>query len=331
MQTPAMKPGAATTIKPLVVLGSVNADLVLRCQRLPLPGETVNGESFSTLQGGKGANQAVAAARLGAQVGFIGCVGDDDFGRAARQTLQQEGMDTSHLHTMPGVPTGVAMILVEASGQNCIALSPGANAQLTTAHVDAAAQMICQAGLLVCQLESPLPAVLRAVALARQAGVPVLLNPAPAQPLPAELLAGVDVLVPNESEAAALLGETSLVGFDARGAAARLRALGPGIVLVTLGAAGVQLDDGSHPQHLPAPRVQAVDTTGAGDTFIGAFSAARCAGLSTAYAVAFAQQAAALSVTRRGAIASMPTRAEVLAAAGAPASAPLSSHSQSNT
>ena len=295
----------------VVVLGSVNADLVLRCAQLPLPGQTVHGRDFETLPGGKGANQAVAAARLGAAVSFIGCVGGDEFGRSARELLAAEGIDTQHLHLIDGVRTGVAMILVDDAGQNCIALAAGANAALSVAHVDAASATIQGAALLICQLESPLPVVQRGIALARAAGVPVLLNPAPMQQLPAGLLAQVDILVPNETEAAALLDLPPGAGFDAAAAATQLRALGPRTVIVTLGASGVQIASDEIELHLEAPKVRAVDTTGAGDTFIGAYAAARCEGAGEIAAIELAQRAAAISVTRAGAIAAMPRRSEL--------------------
>ena len=292
----------------VVVLGSVNADLVLRCTALPLPGETVHGRDFRTLPGGKGANQAIAAARLGASVAFIGCVGDDDFGRTAQFVLAGEGIDTTHLHVVAGTATGVAMILVDDAGQNSIALAAGANAALTTDHVDAASSLFAGASLFVCQLESPLDVVRHAIGRARAAGVPVLLNPAPAQALPAALLADVDVLVPNETEAALLAGSD----LDPTAAAARLRAMGPATVLLTLGADGLQIDAEGLVQRVPAPATgPVVDTTGAGDTFIGAFAAARVEGASVAAAAAFAQKAAALSVTRPGAVGGMPYRHEV--------------------
>jgi ribokinase len=296
----------------IVVLGSVNVDLVLRCPALPLPGQTVHGQDFQTLPGGKGANQAVAAARLGAKVAFIGCVGDDDFGREARRVLQAEGVDTRHLHEAAGTRTGVAMILVDSTGQNSIALAAGANAALSIAQVDAAAALIAGAALFICQLETPLSVVRHAVALAHAAGVPVLLNPAPAQALPKELLAQVDVLVPNETEAAALVGWPRGQAFDAAEAAARLRAMGPGTVLVTLGAQGVHVATASLDRHLPAPAVgTVVDATGAGDTFIGAYAVARSEGADVFAAAAYAQRAAALSVTRAGALAGMPRRHEL--------------------
>ena len=297
-------------MKPVVVLGSVNADLVLHCQRLPRPGETVQGEDFVTLPGGKGANQAVAAARLGGRVEFIGCVGDDAFGTAARATLERDGVGTTHLRTQPGVPTGIAMILGEQSGQNSIALASGANASLDLALVDEAASTIAGAALLVCQLETPLAAVRHAIGIARRHGVPVLLNPAPAQPLPLALLAEIDILVPNESEAA-LLVDAGPGGDDAAAMASALHARGPSTVIVTLGGEGICIADASGTRTRTAPKVRAVDTTGAGDTFIGGFAVALQEGLDTDAAAAFAQRAAAISVTRAGAMAAMPRRDEL--------------------
>lgn len=298
----------------IVVVGSANMDMVLRVQHLPRPGETVSGHGFETLPGGKGANQAVAAARLGAEVHFVGCVGSDVFGTQMRATLQAEGVNVDHLATVSG-PTGIAIVQVDdASGQNSIALEAGANAALSVAHIEAAAETIAAASMLVCQLESPLPAVQRAIAIAHAAGVPVLLNPAPVQPLPQHLLQQVSLLVPNESEAAVLAGQASGEPFDEVHAAERLRRLGAGTVIVTLGAHGVHVAQPSGATRHAAPRVaQAVDTTGAGDTFIGAFAAARCRdGLALNEAVEFAQRAAAFSVARRGAMAAMPRREELL-------------------
>jgi ribokinase len=291
----------------IAVLGSINTDLVLRCERLPAPGETVRGSDFGAWPGGKGANQAVAAARLGAAVRLIGCVGDDAFGVAALDALRAEGIDTARVEVVRATATGVAMVCVDAAGRNTIAVAAGANAALGAAQVDAAAEVIAQAALLVCQLEVPLAAVERAVSLARAARVPVLLNPAPALPLAAELLAGIDLLVPNESEAA---------GLDARCAGSResarlLRELGPRAVVVTLGERGVQVAEAGGLWEQPAPRVAALDTTGAGDAFVGALAAALVEGQNLRAAIGFAQRAAALSVTRAGAMPSMPRRAEL--------------------
>ena len=295
----------------IVVLGSVNADLVLRCAHLPGPGETVPGEDFQTLPGGKGANQAVACARLGGSVAFVGCVGGDAFGQQAREAMEREGINTTYLRTLAGERTGVAMIMVDArTSQNSIALAAGANASLGVTQVEAAAPAIQRASMLVCQLESPLPAVSHAIGIARRHGVPVLLNPAPAQPLPPELLAQVDILVPNETEAMQLAGLAPDARFDAAELAQRLRAQGPGTVILTLGGDGVCVATAQGVQRFEAPRVRAVDTTGAGDTFIGAFSVALCEGQAMADAIAFAQRAASISVTRPGAMAAMPTRRE---------------------
>jgi ribokinase len=285
----------------IVVLGSVNMDLVVRCERLPSPGETVRGSDLRRWPGGKGANQAVAAARMGAVVDFIGCVGDDDLGREAVAVLRAEGVGLAHLEVISGVPTGVAMIAVDGQGENTIVLSAGANGRVSASHVRAAAGLIEDASLLVCQLEVPLDAIEEAVGIARGAGVPVLLNPAPASPLPKQLLEAVDYLVPNETEGATLA--PSAGGHEDTVLA--LRRLGPRHVLMTLGADGVMVlgDDISV---VPAQRVRAIDTTGAGDTFVGVLSAALADGQSLLSAVDRAVRAAALSVTREGAMSAMP-------------------------
>jgi ribokinase len=299
--------------KQIVVVGSINMDLMLRCTRLPQPGETVLGTDFRTEPGGKGANQAVAATRLGAQVALVGCVGDDDFGARAIAGLRAEGVGLTHLSVIEGCATGVAMVQVDDHGQNSIVLGAGANHSLTSAHLDSAARLIADAGLLICQLETPLPAVQRAVEIAHNAGVPVLLNPAPAQPLPASMLRRIDLLVPNESEAAALSGIPARGQAGAAEAAAALVRAGCGAVLVTLGPEGLVLLDGQGCHHHPAHTVRAIDTTGAGDTFIGALAAARMEGQDLRSAIDFAQRAAAFSVQRRGAQASMPTRSDLRA------------------
>ncbi len=309
-----------TTGPRLAVLGSVNMDLVLRCPHLPRPGETLLGSDFRTLPGGKGANQAVAAARLGASVSFIGCVGNDAFGVAARAALAQEGVATDRLHTVDSAPTGVAMIFVDAAGENCIGLAAGANAALTTAHVDAAAPLIEAAAMLVCQLESPLAVVEHAVVLAHRAGVRVLLTPAPATPLALDLAPYVSWLVPNQGEAAVLAGLAA--DADPRDAARRLVAFGFRCVVMTLGQRGVCIADAAGVREFPARPVQPVDTTGAGDTFAAALGVALGEGLTLDTAVDFAQRAAAISVTREGAMASMPRRHEVSPSAPLGPSAP---------
>ena len=297
----------------IVVVGSVNMDLMLRCPTLPRPGETVLGHAFRTEPGGKGANQAVAAARLGARVAFVGCIGDDDFGARAIAGLRTEGVDLTHLSVVNNCTTGVAMVQVDDSGQNSIVLDPGANSALTLTQVDAAARLIAQAGLLICQLETPLSAVQRAIEIAHAAGVPVLLNPAPARPLPAALLGQVDLLVPNEGEASLLTGLAVRGQSGAAKAATQLLGSGCGIVIVTLGAEGLVWADAKGSHYRPAQKVTALDSTGAGDTFIGALAAARAQGQDLDSAIDFAQRAAAFSVQRRGAQASMPTRGDLAA------------------
>lgn len=290
---------------PVVVLGSVNLDTVLRCARLPLPGETVQGHALDRHPGGKGANQAVAARRLGAAVQFIGCIGDDEAGRISLAALADEGVGTAGVRRVDG-PTGIALVLVEDAGQNCIALHPGANALLDCAQVESQAATIRAARALVCQLETPQEATWQAVAIARAAGVRVLLNPAPAQALEPARLAEVDVLVPNESEALGLARLAGHAPANAREAAMQLRAAGVGTVVVTLGEQGVLVADAAGLRSFAAPRVKACDTSGAGDTFLGALAVALGSGAALDEAVGWAQAAAALSVTRRGTMDAMP-------------------------
>lgn len=303
--------------KSVVVVGSVNMDLMLRCARLPAPGQTVQGGDFRTVPGGKGANQAVAAARLGAPVALIGCVGTDGFATQAIAALRAEGIDLSHLHRAAQHATGVAMVLVEDSGENSIVLAAGANHALDVAHIDAAAAVIEGAAVLVCQLETPLAVVERAVAIAHAASVPVLLNPAPAQALPDTLLQRLNWLVPNEGEAALLAGGAAGPVADAAALAQALHRRGASTVLVTLGARGVMLADARGSTHHPAVPAHAIDTTGAGDCFVGALAAAFAQGLSLAAALQLAQRAAAYSVARPGALASMPRRTDLQPLPGA--------------
>ncbi|OMG73626.1 ribokinase [Burkholderia ubonensis] len=295
----------------VAVVGSINIDLVVCAPRLPLPGETLLGSTFQTVHGGKGANQAVAAARLGASVAMIGCVGDDAFGARLHGALAAERIDVCHLQRVAGATTGVAAITVGEGGANSIVVVPGANACLDTARIDAARDTIAQAALLVCQLEVPMLTVAHAIAGAVAHRTPVLLNPAPAQPLADALLAQVDYLVVNESEAASLTGIAVDDDASAARAADALRAKGVRNVLVTLGARGVcwRGDAGCGRRH--AETVVAIDTTAAGDTFVGGFAAARAGGASMDDAIDFGQRAAAISVTRHGAQTSIPTRDEV--------------------
>lgn len=307
------------SLRAIVVAGSANVDLMLSVPHLPKPGETVAGGGFATEAGGKGANQAVAAAKLGAPVVFVGCVGGDAFGTQAIGALAATGVDVTHLHVLAGHTTGVAMVLNDAAGENCIALDPGANDRLAPAHVDGAVDAIANAALLICQLESPLATVAHALQTARWLGVPALLNPAPAQALPDELLQGLRFLVPNALEASLMTGIEVTDAASAERAARQLRERGVDTVLLTRGADGVTLVDASGVEHFPGRRVQAVDSTGAGDTFVGAFASAWRRGLPVAQAVEFAQGAAAFSVCSRGAQASMPTQADAAADFAQPA------------
>jgi ribokinase len=278
----------------ITVLGSANMDLVVTVDQAPPLGETVTGTSFRTLPGGKGANQALAAARVGGEVRFVGAVGGDAYGAAIRRLLVQDGVDVSGLATVPE-PTGTAHITVEASGANSIVVVPGANGtvrSLTDAHRTA----ITGADVLLMQLELPLSVVVEAASFARAQGVATVLTPAPVLPLPDELLDAVDLLVPNEHEAAAL-NVTTAEHRD---------------LLVTLGAAGVRYSRlGAPPVTVPAFDVTAVDTTAAGDTFVGAFAVARGEQPDLATSLRWASAAAAISVQRFGASASMPRRAEI--------------------
>jgi len=295
----------------VVVIGSVNMDLVARSPRLPVPGETVSGSEFATIPGGKGANQAVAASRLGAGTAMIGCVGEDAFGESLRGGLELDGIDCSGLRVIPGVSSGVALIVVDQGGRNGIVIVAGANGRLEPADIDANEPLLAAARIAVMQLEVPLPTVAHAAARARALSKLVVLNPAPAQPLPRELIASVDYLVPNEIEAAALTGVPVDSVEAAMAAGTRLRGGGARNVLVTLGARGVVAVTASGARHHPAPEVKAVDTTAAGDTFIGGLCAALVESRPLDAAIRFAQAAAALSVTRFGAQPSIPRRAEV--------------------
>jgi len=301
----------------IVIIGSINMDLVLRVPRMPHPGETLSGGQFQTIPGGKGANQAVACARLSAdsiKVAMIACLGDDAFGVELRAALRSDGIDDTHVSTIKGVASGVASILVDANGQNSIVLAAGANDALSPAHIDAARALIEQSRIVVLQLETPLPTIRHAIKLAHDLGKVVVLNPAPAQALPTDLLAQVQYLIPNEIEAAMLAGlpEASLDSDAAIDAAiAKLRASGSDKVLVTLGAKGVYAVLSSGSEHFAAQPTKAIDTTAAGDTFIGGFVAALAEGRSEADAIAFGQRAAALSVARIGAQTSIPYRHEL--------------------
>ncbi|XXJ20771.1 ribokinase [Desulfovibrio caledoniensis] len=297
--------------KQLIVLGSVNADHIVRLDDFPRPGETVMGHGYQVLPGGKGANQAVAAARLGAEVGFIACVGDDDFGARILKRFCDDGIDTTAVTVVDGMPTGIALIQVAASGENSIVVSSEANGCLTPEVLERQLALLQQADTLLMQLESPLETIELAARKAREAGAAVVLNPAPARPLPDSLLADVSVITPNETEAELLTGVKVVTEDDARRAAAILHGKGVETVIITLGKNGAFLSADGISRRIEGYSVTPVDTTAAGDTFNGALVAALQQGLDMAGAVRFAHGAAAISVTRLGAQTSIPYRGEV--------------------
>lgn len=299
----------------VLVIGSANIDVAVATRTLPRPGETVLGDSSVISVGGKGANQAVAAAASGAATRFVARTGADAFGQMVRDELARRGLPAADLLALPDAATGLAAIYVEHSGQNCIVVVPGANAHLLPADVDRVGELIGTAAILVLQCEIPLPSVYRAIDVAAARGTPVLLNPAPCSGLDlARIAPRLAYLVPNETEAAQLLGQAVDSPAEAAQAALALHRLGVGCAIVTLGARGcvAAWDGATH--HFPAPRVASVDATGAGDAFVGCFAAAIAAGARPTDAIRRAIVYAALSTTRRGAQVSYPERAEFEAA-----------------
>ena len=262
--------------------------------------------------GGKGANQAIAASRAGGKVSFMGRMGRDELGERALQSLIQDGINTQHVSRDNTAASGVALILVAADGENCIAVSPGANARLSATHIARAKKAFSRTAIVLLQLETPMPAVCAAARLARQAGARVILNPAPASALPVSLLRNVSILTPNESEAETLTGVRVTNETTAARAARRLHDQGVETVIITLGARGAYVSSDSVSGRVPGFRVKAIDTTGAGDVFNGALAVALAEKLDLRQAVRFANAAAARSVTRRGAQASAPTRSAIL-------------------
>ncbi len=292
------------------VVGSTNIDLTFRTARLPRPGETLSGQGFHLGFGGKGANQAVMAARLGACVQMITRVGHDVFGEGALRNYREQGVDTTFVLTDAKEPSGVAAIVVDEEARNCIIVVAGANGRLTAQDVRAAAPAITSADVLLGQLEVPLEATGEAFRLARAAGVRTILNPAPAVDLPDGLLGLTDLCIPNETEVERLTGRPAATPEQAGTAAQLLLARGPGAVLVTLGAAGAMIVGPGAAEYLPAVAVNAVDTTGAGDAFIGSLAVFLGRGSSLREAVRRANAVAALSVQRLGTQAAFPYRAE---------------------
>jgi ribokinase len=295
----------------IVVIGSSNTDMIIRLGRLPRPGETLLGGEFATAAGGKGANQAVAAARAGGRVTFVARVGRDMFGDQALAGFRRDGICTDLVLRDRTAPSGVALIFVAKGGENCIAVAGGANARLSPADVKRARGAIAKASAVVMQLETPLDTVHAAAELAAKAGVRVILNPAPAQKLPVDLLKLVSILTPNETEAELLTGVRVTNAANAATAADRLLAQGVGTVIVTLGARGAFVATRELKRLVPGFKVKALDTVAAGDVFNGALAVALGEGRPLLDAVRFANAAAAISVTRPGAQPSAPRRREI--------------------
>jgi len=295
----------------VVVVGSLNMDLVIRSARIPQPGETILGGEFHSIPGGKGANQAVGTARLGAHVSMVGRVGDDAFGNQLLNNLSADGIDHTFVLRDGASATGVALIVVDDAGQNTIVVASGANMRLSPSDVDAAAAVFATADALLLQLESPLQTVIHAAKLARAHGVTVILNPAPARPLPQELLTLVDVLVPNESETSLLTGMPVANLDEAVAASAALHQAGVGTVILTLGERGALLAEERATRVLPAFEVEPLDTTAAGDAFLAGLAVALAEGRNPGEAVRWGNAAGALATTRLGAQTSLPARQAV--------------------
>jgi ribokinase len=297
----------------IAVVGSSNMDIFLRTPRLPQAGETLLGHGCHFDSGGKGANQAVMAARLGAQVTLVSRVGQDAFGQDLLRRYQAEGIDASHVHVDPECSTGLAVIAVDDLARNTIIVTPGANARLNRWDVDSALAALRSVQMVLCQCEVPLETSLAAFRMARNAGVTTILNPAPAQELPEDLLRVTDYLAPNETELELLTGQRVTTHEAAHEAARKMVRSdnGPCAVVVTLGERGALVVEREQSTHFVAPQVQAVDTTGAGDAFVGSLAVALAEGRTLRDAVPFAIAAASLSVTRQGTQASFPRRAEV--------------------
>ena len=293
----------------ILVIGSSNTDMTIKSERLPAPGETILGGKFLMGAGGKGANQAVAARRLGGDVTFVCKVGRDIFGDNAIKGYEKEGIDTSHI-LRSDAPSGVALILVDAKAENSIAVAPGANGDLAPADIRNLREVIAGASYLILQLEVPVETVLEAARIAHEAGVYVILNPAPACPLPEELFKYLSLITPNQTETALMTGiEADEASLDR--AVDALRAKGVQDVIVTLGSRGSLVCTGGKREFVPACKVKAVDTTAAGDTFCGALCVALSEGKSLTEAAAFATKASALAVQKMGAQDSIPYRKDI--------------------
>jgi ribokinase len=295
----------------IVVVGTSNVDIVVKAPRIPRPGETVLGGDWIQATGGKGANQAVAAARLGARVYLVACVGTDAFGDTTWRNLTREGLDLTYISRLENAPTGIALIIIDENGQNSIAVAPGANSRLSVQHVEAAAKDILDCDAVLVQLEIPLETAEYTAKVARQGRATVILNPAPAQPLNESFLRSVDILTPNEVEASILAGLTVSDLTSAERAARLLLSHGPRHVIITLGSQGALWAHRDGIRHVPGFPVQAVDSTAAGDAFNGALACAIARGVDMPQAIGYANAVGALSVTRIGAQPSLPHAPEV--------------------
>ena len=298
-------------MKNILVIGSSNTDMIIRVPHIPRPGETILGGTFSMAPGGKGANQAVAAARAGGHVTFVACVGNDIFGRQALRNFEADGIDTRFVERDSSAPSGVALINVADDGENAISVASGANARLMAEDIRKAAAAFDGADIVLMQLETPLETVRTAAEMANARGIPVILNPAPARELDGGILKNVTILNPNEFEAEILTGIKVATASDAGLAAAALRARGPRAVVITLGEKGCFAAADDFEGRIPAFQVRPVDSTGAGDVFNGALAVALAEQMELVEALRFASAAAALSVTKLGAQPSAPTRAEI--------------------
>lgn len=290
----------------IVIIGSSNTDMVIKTSKLPLPGETILGGTFYTNPGGKGANQAVAASRLGGSVSFVAKVGNDMFGNQAKQLFENEEINTNFVFTDDSNPSGVALITVDECGENCIVVAPGANGNLTCEDIDRARMAIETSSIVLLQLEIPIETVMYAADLAVNAGKRVILNPAPATKLPDELLMKLSVITPNETEAEILTGIRVTDIDSVERAAHILHSKGIPVVIITLGSKGSFYYFGDGFTMIPAPKVETVDTTAAGDVFNGALAVALAKGLEMEGAIRMANRAASISVTRMGAQSSAP-------------------------
>lgn len=298
-------------MKSIVVVGSSNTDLIIKTERIPAPGETILGGEFFTAHGGKGANQAVAAARLGGQVTFIACIGKDDFGDRSVEQFGKDGIDTSFILRDEKTPSGVALITVDKKGENSIVVAAGSNGALTPEDIRNSASAIGKAGILLVQLEIPIPAVKEAVKAAHDSGATVILNPAPACPLSRDILENVDIITPNETEASILSGIRVTDLASAEKAAEKILEMGVGKVIITMGAEGSYLVTANEKRQFPSIKVNATDTTAAGDAFNGALAYSIARDVPLAESIGFANIVGAVSATRFGAQPSLPTLEEV--------------------